>query len=42
MPCAERRSSPAQEQLSMTNDEKIVRVNGVDLCVETFGDPTEP
>jgi hypothetical protein len=25
----------------MTND-KIVQSNGVDLCVETFGDPDDP
>jgi pimeloyl-ACP methyl ester carboxylesterase len=24
------------------NGERIVRANGVDLCVETFGDPTDP
>jgi hypothetical protein len=22
--------------------ERIVRANGVDLCLETFGDPTDP
>jgi hypothetical protein len=22
--------------------ERIVKANGVDLCVETFGDPTDP
>ena len=26
----------------MTNGEQIVRANGVDLCVETFGAPTDP
>ncbi|WP_051441522.1 alpha/beta fold hydrolase [Arthrobacter sp. H14] len=26
----------------MTNGEKIVNANGVDLCVETFGDPKDP
>jgi pimeloyl-ACP methyl ester carboxylesterase len=34
----------AQEQLSMPsiNVERIVRANGVDLCLQTFGDPTDP
>jgi pimeloyl-ACP methyl ester carboxylesterase len=26
----------------MCNGENIVRANGVDLCVETFGDPADP
>jgi pimeloyl-ACP methyl ester carboxylesterase len=26
----------------MTSSEKIVRANGVDICVETFGDPSDP
>ena len=26
----------------MTNGEQIVCANGVDLCVETFGAPTDP
>jgi pimeloyl-ACP methyl ester carboxylesterase len=26
----------------MTNGEKLLHVNGVDLCVETFGDPADP
>jgi pimeloyl-ACP methyl ester carboxylesterase len=26
----------------MESNEKIVRANGVDLCVETFGDPADP
>lgn len=26
----------------MTNNEKILSVNGVDICVETFGKPTDP
>jgi pimeloyl-ACP methyl ester carboxylesterase len=27
---------------AMNSNDKIVRTNGVDLCVETFGDPTDP
>jgi hypothetical protein len=29
-------------QAALRADERIVRANGVDLCVEPFGDPAAP
>jgi hypothetical protein len=32
----------ADDPHELTSGEKIVHVNSVDLCVETFGNPTDP
>lgn len=34
--------TPSPGVLPMEPKDKIVRANGVDLCVETFGDPADP
>ncbi len=38
----ERPSTPGSEIQATGSAEKIVRANGVDLCVETFDDPADP
>ncbi len=38
----ERPPTPGPEVRPMESNDKIVRANGVDLCVETFGDPADP
>jgi len=37
-----RAPTPDPEVRHIESNEKIVRANGVDLCVETFGDPADP
>jgi pimeloyl-ACP methyl ester carboxylesterase len=39
---SERPPTPSRELRLAESAEKIVRANGVDLCVETVGDPTDP
>ena len=38
----QRRPTPSVEVRPEKSDERIVRANGVDLCVQTFGDPAGP
>jgi pimeloyl-ACP methyl ester carboxylesterase len=37
-----RRDHDQGQVTAMESNEKIIRANGVDLCVQTFGDPVEP
>lgn len=34
--------SSDKRELPKQSQERIVHANGVDLCVETFGDPADP
>jgi hypothetical protein len=38
----ERPTTPDSEVRLAGSGERIVRANGVDICVETFGDPADP